>query len=256
MQTIKSFIADLRVRNRLLYINGIANILLAMLMVILIFIDHRQVLGIDPWIKPLKFFLSIAILSWTMSWILSYLNAQKAIRIYSVLLLVTMFVEMAAICLQSYRGTTSHFNRTSIFDGVVFAIMGISILTFTLATAVICILYFRQKSFNLSEKMVWSIRIGLLLFLVFSMEGGIMISLMQHAVGEKDGGPGIPFLNWSLNAGDLRVAHFFGMHALQVIPFVGHFLATGKKQVFIYSGLYLILVIVLFIQALNGIPFI
>jgi hypothetical protein len=166
-----------------------------------------------------------------------------------------MMIELAAICLQSYRGTTSHFNVSTVFNGMVFAIMGIAILAFTVATAVICFHFFRQRSFDLSEKMIWAYRIGLLCFLLFSIEGGLMISFMKHTVGDVDGGPGLPILNWSLNAGDLRVAHFFGMHALQLIPFVGHFLATGKKQVFIFSGLYLIWVIVLFIQALKGIPF-
>jgi hypothetical protein len=190
-----------------------------------------------------------------MGWILCYLNYRKAVKIHSYILVITMNVELAAICLQSYRGTASHFNISTAFNGIVFAIMGIAILTFSIATAVICFLFFRQRNFNPPEKMIWSYRIGLLCFLLFSIEGGLMISFMKHTVGEADGGPGLPLLNWSLSAGDLRVAHFFGMHALQVIPLVGYFLASGKKQVFLFSGLYFIWVIVLFIQALNGIPF-
>jgi hypothetical protein len=247
---------QLRQRNRLLYINGFVNLAFALLMVILIFTDDREIKGINAWIKPLKFFLSVAILSWTMGWILHYLDNRRIVKIYSSFLVITLIVELAAICLQSYRGTTSHFNVSTAFDGMVFAIMGIAILTFTIATAIICFIFFRQRRFDLPEKMIWSYRIGLLCFLLFSIEGGLMISFMRHTVGDIDGGPGLPLLNWSLNAGDLRVAHFFGMHALQVIPLVGYFLASGKKQVFIYSGLYLILVIVLFIQALKGIPFI
>lgn len=255
METIQSFWGQLKQRNRLLYINGFVNLAFALLMVILIFSDDREIKGINAWIKPLKFFLSVAILSWTMGWILRYLENQRIVKIYTGILLVTMIIELAAICLQSYRGTTSHFNVSSAFNGAVFAIMGIAILTFTFATAVICFLFFRQRSFTLSGKMIWSYRIAILCFLLFSIEGGLMISFMKHTVGETDGGPGLPLLNWSLNAGDLRVAHFFGMHALQVIPLVGHFLASSKKQVFIFSGLYFIWVIVLFIQALNGNPF-
>ena len=255
MNKLTVLLNDLKGRNRLLFYCGIINLLLAFIMLLLIFLDDRLILGINPWIKPLKFFLSIAVLSWTMAWILWYLDARKIVRAYSWFLVITMLVEMAAICLQSFRGTTSHFNISNAFNGIVFGIMGIGILTFTIATAVICFLYFRQQKFDLSPMMVWSFRLGLLFFLIFSIEGGVMISLMRHTIGLKDGGEGLPFVNWSKHAGDLRVAHFFGMHSLQIIPLAGYFFCSGKRQVFLFSGLYFLWVCVLIIQALNGKPF-
>ena len=83
-----------------------------------------------------------------------------------------------------------------------------------------------------------------------------MLSILRHTVGAPDGGPGLPVTNWSSEHGDLRIAHFLGIHSLQVLPLMGYYIAKSKKQIMILSSVYFFVVIALLVQALAGIPLI
>ena len=61
-------------------------------------------------------------------------------------------------------------------------------------------------------------RAGLWLLFLAPVSGFAMGGRLQHSVGGPDGGAGIRFLGWSVLHGDLRVAHFFALHALQALP--------------------------------------
>jgi hypothetical protein len=61
-------------------------------------------------------------------------------------------------------------------------------------------------------------------------------------------------LNWSKNHGDLRIAHFVGMHALQVLPFVGFWLLKKPVEIIALASVYALLAFYLFVRALGGKP--
>lgn len=211
-------ISKLLSEQRPLMVAGIISFLGFLVTALLTQIDSTQILGIDRWIKPAKFFISIAIFVWTIAIYLYFLKGHGFFsRIASWGMILVFAVEMTAIVGQAARGTTSHFNVSNAFDGAVFTMMGVAIALNTIIVGVLTYFYFRAE-FDLSPTILLGMRLGLFLFLIGSIEGGYMASQTGHTVGAVDGGPGLPITNWSTIAGDLRVAHFLGLHSLQAVP--------------------------------------
>ena len=76
----------------------------------------------------------------------------------------------------------------------------------------------------------WGVRLGLLTLLAGSLEGVLMVWHGAHTIGANDGLSGLPLLNWSRNHGDLRIAHFFALHALQAFPLLGWLRSRTSRQ--------------------------
>lgn len=251
-----NFFSQLKARNKLLYWTGWLCLTGALICAGMMLKNDTVVLGINAYIKPMKFFLSVAIFAWTIAWYMHYLKYRRSVLVYSIVFILVMLIELGIITWQASRGKLSHFNISSRFDGMLFAIMGIAIVTLTLWTLYISILFFVQRNFTVPIHYIWAVRLALLLFIIFSFQGYMMVRQLAHTVGSPDGGPGLPVLNWSTTYGDLRVAHFFGIHSLQIIPLLAYYVTRTKAQVFILTTLYVTLVVVVLMQAINKIPLI
>ena len=255
---------ELHHRNKLLYYSGFVFFLLALVLGVYGFFNEVQVLGINSVIKPVKFGLSTGIYAWTMAYLLYYVNNQRAVKWYSILAVVVMSYENLVISWQALRGRLSHFNKEDLLSGILYAFMGVMIVWLTCATLVIALRFIFQKKTTISSTFALSIKIGLILFVIFSFYGGYMSSVVNtHAVGGEMSGPGLPIVNWSTQIGDLRVAHFFGIHSLQLIPLFGYYISQkdidttkAKSWIWIFSMLYTAFVCYTAIQALKGQPFI
>lgn len=259
---ISEFISELKNRDLVLYRIAVLMLLLTFVLIIPLLIDTRQILGINPWIKPMKFSLSIVIYATTIAWFLEYIKTSPRWSYWiSRLTALSLMVDMLIILIQSARGVQSHFNKTSNFDALLFGVMGIMIGLSTLLITIYMLILIRKKTSG-DGPFKWSIIMGILVFLAASWVGGVMIQYGSHTIGAQDGGPGITFFNWSLDHGDLRVAHFIGLHALQIIP-----ISTFVFLKFFHSktAAYLVLVIMvsaytalfyfLYLQAMAGNPF-
>ncbi|WP_052695218.1 hypothetical protein [Hymenobacter sp. AT01-02] len=243
---------------------GWAHVALLLVCIALLPFDHRMVTGLPVWVKPAKFVLSDLLYIWTLAWLLADLPApaQRTVRRISWAVAVSMGVEILCIVVQAGRGTTSHFNGATATDGMIFSLMGLFIMVNTVVIIWAVFLVWQHRLHG-SEAYVWGVRLGLALFLVGSVVGGMMVHLNQHTVGAPDGGAGLPGLGWSTRAGDLRIAHFLGLHALQAIPLLGWVLGRRQLQpqravllTWVGAALYTTAVGLLFAQAMHGIPFI
>ncbi|MDS0474845.1 ABA4-like family protein [Natrinema sp. 1APR25-10V2] len=219
---VREVVAEFYDRNRFLFTVSLFNLGLVVIFTVLMVVDGRMVLGRNVWTKPWKFAASIAIFTATLGWLLPSLSLTDRVeRLATYTISVAMTVEITLISTQAARAVPSHFNRGTALDTAIFALMGVTITVSTLVVAYV-LLRIVQHPPDLAPAYLWGIRLGMFVFVVASLEGFLMISYGGHAVGAPVGDPGLPLLNWSLTGGDLRIAHFVGLHALQVLPLTGY----------------------------------
>ena len=238
-------------------------------------VDPRIITGAPAWLKPAKFATSIAIYTFTLAWIFSVIPEWvRTRRIVEWTTAVALVGEMVLISLQALRGTTSHLNVATVFDGVVFTIMGAAIVVQTLSTVAVGVALWRHQFAD--RALGWALRLGMITTIIGAMTGGLMTQptgqqlaaarageritvVGAHTVGAPDGGSGLPGTGWSTDHGDLRVPHFIGLHALQVLPIVALVLARRTVRDLVRVRLtitaaasYVALFGILLLQALRG----
>jgi hypothetical protein len=238
-------------------------------------IDDRTILGAPAWLKPAKFAISTAIYAFTLAWIFTYLPDRRKLtsRIGWITAVIVVF-EVAVIDLQAARGVTSHFNIGTPIDAALFSTMGLAILVAWGAAIALTVAVFRHRFAD--DAFGWALRLGLLLTVIGQATGGLMTNPTKaqleaartsritvagaHTVGAPDGGPGVPITGWSREHGDLRVPHFVGMHAVQILPAIALLLtpiastAARRRTVIAVAAAYTMLFAVLLVQALSGHP--
>lgn len=261
-RTGSNALTELYRRNRTLCLVAVTNLGLAAVCTVLMALDGRTLLGRNVWTKPWKFAISIAIFTGTMGWILPSLSLPTRVETLATTGIGSaMTVEIVLISTQAARGVASHFNDSTPLDAAIYTVMGVTI---TISLTVVAYVLWRvvRNPPDLAPAYLWGVGIGMFVFVIASFEGWLMVSQGGHGVGVPNDGSGLPLLNWSVTGGDLRIAHFIGLHALQVVPLAGYAAARWDRlstrgalfAVGVVGALYSGLTIVTFVQAILGHP--
>ncbi|PPK69742.1 hypothetical protein V5P93_006616 [Actinokineospora auranticolor] len=228
-------------------------------------VDDRVLVGSAIWLKPLKFSVSFVAFALSWAWLLSLPEKPSKLLNRSATVIVgATVIEMVIVVMQVVRGERSHFNNTTPFNTLMFSIMGITVAVLWVCTLLIAIKLAAQRLAPAPE--LAAIRLGMFLSLA-GMAVGVLMTMNTsgvpdivgaHSVGVPDGGPSMPLTGWSTTGGDLRVGHFVGMHALQLLPLLGYFLRgrvderSGVRLVWTVGAGYTALLVLLTWQALRG----
>ena len=247
------FISQLKAKNETLFYYGLICFVFSLLFLALTKISATQVYNVSAWYKPFKFAFSTFLFAWAMSWYCSYLPSFN-ITLFNWTVIILLGFEIIYIAFQAYRGQLSHFNLSTPVYAALYSMMALAATIVTLYTAYVGILFFTTEFPQLPSYYLWSIRLGILIFVIFSFEGFVMGSKLTHTIGGPDGESGIPLLNWSTKYGDPRIAHFIGMHALQVLPLLSYYVFKNTKATLALTIFYLLLAVFTLIQALQGKP--
>jgi len=240
-------------------------------------VDPRSLTGAPIWAKPLKFSISVLIYAASLAWLLGILSVRRRRLAWWIgtLSTIALVIEMVIIVGAASRGITSHFNVSTPVSTTLWSVMAFSIVVVWMAALVTAVLLFRTDLGDPARSL--AIRAGTVIAVIgmglaFLMTGPTAAQLDDfqgiagaHTVGVPDGGPGLPLLGWSTVAGDLRIPHFVGMHALQVIPLTALLLevlasrltvlrarVVRLRLLWLAIGLYLGVLAILTGQALAG----
>lgn len=228
-------------------------------------LDDRTIAGVPVWLKPLKFELSLGLFAFTLAYFMPMASAafrrSLAGRFTVWGFVLPSIAEVAYIGWRASRAELSHFNNDSPVATLAYALMGTGAIVLTLSSLVLAYGVARRDAPPAEPVFRLAAILGLALtFVLGGLEGIAMSASGSHSVGAVASGDiGIPLFGWLRSAGDLRIAHFIGIHAQQAIPIVGAlavaFIPRNARAALIaFTLLYSALFAATFVQAMAGAP--
>jgi hypothetical protein len=209
---------------RLLWRLALALGLMALPTALALVLDDRMLGHFPVWTKPLKFQLALALQTATLAWALGHMTpAFRRIAMPRALAIgwsAVALYEASYITLQGARGVASHFNRATpweAFGGTLMATGAGLLVTVTLWVGVVALWQAWRQRWAL---MPLAIAAGFIL-------GALLAAWTGSAMGAARGYwpqplvepvQWMPVTGWVLSQTDLRIAHFIGLHQMQLLP--------------------------------------
>ncbi|RYF42710.1 MAG: hypothetical protein EOO25_05770 [Comamonadaceae bacterium] len=209
---------------RLLWRLAMALALVALPTAVGLALDDRRLGHFNVWSKPLKFQLALALQAATLAWALGHLSpALRRIAMPRSLAIgwsIVAVYEAGFITLQGARGVASHFNRATPWESIGATLMASGAGVLVLVTVWMGLVALWQARQQRWAVMPLAIGLGF-------VGGGVLAAWTGGAMGAVRGYwpeplvepvQWMPVTGWVLSQTDLRIAHFVGLHQMQMLP--------------------------------------
>jgi hypothetical protein len=215
---VRAFFSNLHAKDRLLSLFGWMLLLSVPVFAALGLLNAGAAHALLPWIKPVKFAVSFATFVWTASLFLGAVRIpgwQR--RLARRAMVLSIVVEMLCLAAQAWRNVP--VSASALDYGIQQATVAMVTVNTVLTVWLLLVFCGKRERIKIADAaQIVAIRLSIVIFLAGNAVGGYMLARGSHTVGATDGGPGLPFVNWSTIAGDLRIAHFIAIHAIQIVP--------------------------------------
>jgi hypothetical protein len=247
----RQFIALLRQTNLPLTILAAITSATLLISILGLIFDPRAtaIINTPAWSKLFKFSISILVMTPALIWAINITSGKTrhTANIAASVIGTMLSLEMILLLIQASRARPMHFNYTTPLDSALWITMTVGI--FTMFAAFVVLLIAVWRGVRQQPVIAWAVRIGMVITAVGLMTPNLSagpnasqlkaaqanqpnILLGAHTIGSSsatpDAEPGLPLIGWNTQHGDIRIGHFIGLHALQLIPLFGIWLSRRK----------------------------
>lgn len=205
--------------------------------------------------KPITFAFSVGMLLWTVGWVIDRMPSRPRLeKILGRTLAVSSLVEVGLITVQAWRGVPSHFNLSTPEDGIIFGLMGVSVIFMSLTLVATTVCAFRQPPVEPGLRL--AVRAGMLLIVAGLGVGQWMIELGNDFFEQFDR---VPDRVLAGAAGAPTFPHAMGFHGIQVFilaallaGLLGLEVRAAQRVVRLVVAGYSVLLVWSIVQAASG----